>query len=69
MPTQPDRSAPEPRGCEYCGEHMRYIGTDYDSDGDYVAEYWCENCKEYLYFVVTQTEPAASARDAARGNV
>lgn len=61
---QPDARALD-RGCEYCGERMQYVGTDHDSDGDYVSEYWCDNCKEYLYYVVEEHAHTSPATDGA----
>lgn len=53
--------------CEYCGERLQYIGTDHDMDGSYVAEYWCDNCKEYLHYVLPEpprdTEPDVMRAD------
>lgn len=54
--TTPPATEPAAHGCEYCGERVQYIGTDHDMDGDYVAEYWCDNCKEYLHYVLPESD-------------
>jgi ABC-type sugar transport system substrate-binding protein len=59
MTPQPDAPRLE-RPCPFCAAVLTYIGTDNSYSGDYEAEYWCDNCKERLHYVL----PDASERAA-----
>lgn len=59
--TNPTHPHPTPtRPCEYCGGPAQHVSTGYDADMLYMATYWCENCKEHLYYVLPEpTQPEA----------